>query len=261
MKTISRRDILATLGGAAGACAASSYPNRGFTAGDRELVCGHDVPWVYAALLPDVTAERAYHDYDTGYCMYGVFTSIVASLGEKLGEPYRSFPFGMMKYGKGGAGDWGSLCGALNGGAAVVGLFARTAKEQERLIDALFSWYERASLPAHVPRNPVLKIDLPSSVPASVLCHVSVTKWARNAGYKVYGKEQIERCRRVTADVARKTVTLLNSAFSPTPASTPGLNDYVASCRACHAAGGDQSDMRGKMGCGTCHTFDGKEHP
>ena len=99
-------------------------------------------PWKYAVLNPEVTAEIAYKDYEKGHCMYGVFSSVISQLADTYGEPYRSFPLEMMRYGFAGVAEWGSLCGAVNGAAALIGLFTKKEEELKELIDELFLWYE-----------------------------------------------------------------------------------------------------------------------
>lgn len=189
--------------------------------------------------------------------MYGVFTSIVGVLGRTIGEPFRSFPCHMMQYGEGGAGGYGSLCGALNGGAAVIGLFERDKKRREQLIGELCSWYETAALPAYRPATPGA-IDVPKSEAQSVLCHVSVRRWCKASGCAANSKERKERCSRLTADVAAKTVELLNRNLLPSP-TFAGLPAETKSCISCHGKQ-DLDDTKGNMNCRSCHQF-AKDHP
>ncbi|MBN2481016.1 MAG: C-GCAxxG-C-C family protein [Bacteroidales bacterium] len=78
--------------------------------------------WIYYPLDPALTAELAYKFYDSGSCMYATCSSIISQLADNIGEPYTSFPLHMMKYGHGGIGGFGTICGALNGAAAIIGL-------------------------------------------------------------------------------------------------------------------------------------------
>mgnify|MGYP005809950885 CR=1 FL=1 len=78
--------------------------------------------WAYRQLDPVATAELAYQIYDQGSCMYAVFKSIVSQLADQVGEPFTSFPCQMMKYGHGGIGGYGTVCGALNGAAVLVSM-------------------------------------------------------------------------------------------------------------------------------------------
>jgi len=204
-----RREVFGALGIAVGSCMLSSCMRQEMktTQGktDPDVAC-----WPYHELDPQTTAERAYLYHYEGHCMYGVFKSIVWQLAERYGEPYRSFPCRMMTYGAGGVASWGSLCGALNGTAAVIGLFA-SRKEQASLVNQVFLWYEQTKLPIHVPAQPKLDMEMPASVAHSVLCHPSVGAWSKASRYPVAGKEHMERCARLTADTARQTIIVLSN--------------------------------------------------
>lgn len=260
MKSVTRRQLLVPIGLAAGSCVLSSClsENRASSPG-KENKAGF--PWLYAELDPDRTAERAYYDCRKGHCMYGVFAPVMAQLAEKRGEPYRSFPVDMMRYGAGGTGGSGSLCGALNGGAALIGLFSKSEEEANQLISGLFLWYEQAELPAYVPRKPVLDMEMPTSLSNSVLCHVSVTRWCAASGQKAFDSKRKERCSRLTADTARKTVEILNAHYIGGYRAIAELTEDDKTCQSCHTKGSEMSNTRGNMSCGSCHFSLAKEHP
>lgn len=259
MKPVTRRKILAPLGLVAGSCVLSSCLSRNMASSpDRGGKVGF--PWPYAELDPELTAERAYIYCQKG-CMYGVFNSVVAQLAEKRGEPYKSFPVDMMRYGAGGAGGSGSLCGALNGAAALIGLFGKTGEQTNQFIGELFLWYEQTELPVYVPRKPNLDIEVPTSISNSVLCHVSITKWCEASGYEASGKQRSERCRRLTADTARKTVEMLNAGFAGQYQAVAELSEDVKKCKSCHTEGSELSNTRGTMYCDSCHFSLTKDHP
>ncbi len=96
MKRVTRRQILGSIGLAAGSCVFSSCFNKnvGPSSGKGEKA---GFPWPYAELDPDITAERTYYDCEKGKCMYGVFAPVMSQLAAEHGEPYRSFPVGMMR--------------------------------------------------------------------------------------------------------------------------------------------------------------------
>lgn len=213
--------------------------------------------WTYHRLEPAAVADEAAQLYRNGGCMYGVFTSIVGALGRAIGEPFRSFPCHMMQYGEGGTGGYGSLCGALNGGAAVIGLFDRDKKRREQLISELCAWYETAALPVYRPAPPDA-IDVPKSEAKSVLCHVSVSRWCKVSARKANSKERKERCSRLTADVAAQTVELLNRSLLPS-LTFASLSAETTSCLSCHGKQ-ELDDTKGKMDCQACHQFT-KKHP
>jgi len=211
--TLTRREVLGAVGIAAGSCALSSCTIEemgSFQDGSPK----HVFPWRYAELDPDITAHIAYSNYKKGHCMYATFKSVTSQLAEKYGEPYRSFPVNMMIYGAGGVAGWGSLCGAANGSAAIIGLFAKKEDELKQLVDELFLWYQQTELPVYVPPKPDLNIKIAKSVSNSVLCHVSCTRWCKVAGHKAYTNPQKERCKRLAADTAKKTIEILNAHFT-----------------------------------------------
>lgn len=260
MKHVTRRQILGPIGLAAGSCVLSSCLSKNVASspgkGDKAVI-----PWPYAELDPDVTAERTYYDCVKGHCMYGVFAPVITQLAEKRGEPYQSFPIDMMRYGAGGTGGSGSLCGALNGAAALFGLFAESEEQTKQLIGGLFLWYEQTKLPDYFPRKPILDIDVPTSVSNSVLCHVSITRWSVTSGHKTFSKPQKERCKRLTADTAKKTVEILNASFAGEYQAVAELSEDVKSCKSCHTKGSEMSNSRGNMNCTSCHFSLATEHP
>ena len=161
--TFTRREVLGAVGIAAGSCALSSCAIEG--KGSFQDGAGKkDFPWKYAELDPDITAQRAYSYFDKGHCMYGAFTPAISQFAEKYGEPYRSFPVEMMIYGAGGVAGWGSICGAVNGSAALISLFVKNEDDIKRLVDELFLWYQETELPVYVPAKPALDIEIARSV-------------------------------------------------------------------------------------------------
>ena len=190
--------------------------------------------------------------------MYGLFAGIMTVMAREQGESYLSFPIHMMKYGEGGVGLWGSLCGTVNGGAAIIGLFERDKQRRENLIAQLFSWYETTELPTYQPKAVEDSAAVPKTIAGSVLCHVSVGKWCSESGDEIGSPEMKERCRRLTAEVAAKTVELLNANLHE-PCKFAGLSPEVKSCLSCHTK--ELHDTMGKMRCNSCHQQLSKKHP
>ncbi len=119
-----------------------------------------DVVWEYEPLDPKMVGALAYRHYADGRCMYAVFRAIVESVGKIRSEAHpeeavrwSSFPYYMMRYGKTGVFDYGSLCGTLNGCAAVIGLFVTDKEDASRMATELFQYYETTSLPNFVPED------------------------------------------------------------------------------------------------------------
>ena len=217
-----------------------------------------DNQWQYVRLDPAVVAAEAYRQFVDGGCMYGLFAGIVTVMASEQGKSHLSFPIHMMKYGAGGVGGWGSLCGTVNGGAAIIGLFERDDKRRENLVAQLFSWYETTELPMYQPKVAQDSSATPKTVAGSVLCHVSAGKWCSESGNEVGSPEMKERCRQLTADVAGKTVELLNANLHE-PCKFAGLSPEVKSCLSCHNK--ELHDTMGKMQCNSCHHQLSKKHP
>lgn len=210
--------------------------------------------WTYLPLDPAVTAEIAYAEYPNGSCMYGTFKSVIIQLAEKIGEPFTSFPVQMMRYGHGGVNGQGTICGALNGAAALIGLLVEGKENQDALAAELFYLYENSPLPVFKPSSPALDFTPPTSIAKSTLCHSSTTRWGKAADLRIDSNERKERCRRLTADIAAQTVTILNHYFDNTFITNAHDNKTVRTCMTCHGSEGKLSNTSGKMECTSCHS-------
>ena len=210
--------------------------------------------WKYIRLDPAATAALAYDSYSEGSCMYATVKSVIAQLAEKKGEPYASFPVHMFKYGHGGVGGYGTVCGTLNGAAAVIGLLIPDKSVQDQMIADIFQWYEKEHLPTFTPMNANYDFTPPKSVPNSVLCHASNSNWCKDSGYKVTSKERKEKCRRLTADVAQKVATALNEIHANTYMANVHTDQASENCLACHGKEGKVQNASVKMSCNSCHT-------
>lgn len=256
VKSVSRRKVLGNIGLSAGAGLWLAF---GRDPGSATQATDEPAPvWSHTHLDSDAIADDAYRLFPDGGCMYGVFGSVITGLASKLGEPFRSFPLQMMRYGSGGVGGFGSLCGAVNGGAAAIGLLEPIKQHQVQLITELLTWYETTALPAYVPKESENSPPVPRSVSHSVLCHLSVHRWCEASDNEVESEPMRERCRRLTADVAGKTVELLNANLLGR-SGFPGLAADVKSCVSCHGRN-DQADSFGTMRCHACHQVP-KDHP
>lgn len=214
-------------------------------------------PWAFRPVNYSACAQVAYETFPKGGCMYALVRGIVGVMAKKHGQPYASFPFAMMRYGHGGVGGYGSFCGALNGAAAVFGLFVHDKKQRDELIRSLCSWYENGSFPRY---KPVGGDSLPQAKPGSVLCHPSVTRWCKVAQCKIDDPKRKERCARLTADVTARTVDLLERHFASGPLTFNAQAD-VANCLSCHGKNKLQSDTSTFMGCQSCHPKLPQGHP
>ncbi len=270
MKTINRRDAIASLGlfgGSTllGGCASQASGELGPAEAPRQpasaKVGGSPREWHYVKLDPYAVGEAAYKLYPDGGCMYAVVGSVMQALAERVGEPFRSFPIAMMRYGNGGVGGLGSVCGIVNGCAALIGLFQdEKAKERrEESVGEICTWYEQTPLPIYRPREPAWAETVAPSMSNSVLCHVAIAKWCEATGREVKCAERRERCRRASVDGAIRIVDLLNQIVTDPSHARTGLSPEVKACLDCHGSR-EMDDAMGKMSCASCHSFDGK-HP
>jgi hypothetical protein len=153
-----------------------------------------------------------------------------------------SFPFHMMRYGHGGIGAAGSTCGAFNGGAAVIGLFVHDAVPRDAMIRELAVFYESKALPKYKPKDDKFP-SMESVAPGSLLCHVSSSRWRTKADAPMFGPRRVERCKRLSADVASKTAELLNRYHADKSCTFTGIHEPTKTCFECHGPGGGQADV------------------
>lgn len=267
MDSISRRNMLGLMGGAMVAGFAAGTLTTPKIAMSAAALPREAKPfgWEYKKLdykeVQPITHEEFY--YNGWGCGYAVMFSIVGLLGQKYGAPYNTFPFSMLEVGKSGVSEWGTLCGALLGAASAMALFYGR-NDRDPMVDELFRWYETTAFPIYKPTKEVKKDmnkPLPTSVSDSVLCHISVSRWSYTTGIGAQTSERSERCARLSADVAKKTVEIMNAKLDGTFKKTIAWSKDYQTCTECH--GGDpekfqSATLKGKMDCTPCHT--GSEH-
>jgi hypothetical protein len=258
-----RRSFVKMITAVAGTAALTPFLAKNIY-GAKEPEAIPEVPWTYKKLDPIAAAERAYPGYFKGGCGYGAFEGIIGELKKEVGYPYIVIPTEMFIFGEGGVAGTSTLCGALNGSAAAIFLATGAVEPKTRAaafetIRELFNWYEQTALPNYRPKD--AKFDIKASVSKSPLCHVSVTKWCKAAGFKSFSKERDERCGWLTASTVKYAVELLNARADSAFKATHPLSSQVQSCRSCHDKGGTLENSRTTMDCGGCH-FTGKiKHP
>lgn len=218
-------------------------------------------PWPYADLVPDeVRVEAHYLYWNEKDCASGVFGGLINKLAAAIGDPWTNLPMEILLFGRGGGVGWGSICGALNGAAALISLVVDKASSGP-LITELWGWYTQEELPTDTANEfgtngwyLVHNYDdaLPQNIAGSPLCHISVTEWCVTADKKVHDLERKERCARVAGDVAAKTVELLNAHFAGTFTPTYVDPATVTACLSCHGNGAMDNVMT-KMECTACH--------
>ena len=186
-------------------------------------------PFPYVQLDPDAVAQRALASFSAyGGCCVGVGEALVGELADKIGYPWNQIPYQMFINGAAGYGQQ-TLCGALGGAVNVLGMLLPGA-ESKAVMGELFAWYKSANLPITVKDG----VEAPAhTVAGSVNCADSVGNFMKAAGIDSMGDPtRVARCACVTADVAKKTVELLNIHFGFTTAAAeeaPELaaNEYI----------------------------------
>ncbi|KKM09911.1 hypothetical protein SY88_16215 [Clostridiales bacterium PH28_bin88] len=228
-------------GGAAGVAAAPAWP------------------WPYKKLDPEVVAQKGYDGYYKGACCYGAFNAIVSELAKVVGFPYTMMPTDMFRYGEGGIAGWSTICGALNGACAAINLVVGE-KDVMKLVDELMGWYTTYQFPNFKPVTPKVDKELVTNAAGSTLCHVSVTNWCKVSGYGAKSPERSERCGRLTGDVVKYAVQLLNDYTDGKFAASYLPPASIGECMGCH---GDKAmnNTRGKQDCVQCHDLPNPKPP
>jgi hypothetical protein len=256
-ENISRRSFLAGAGVAAGI---ATVP--GLVALSSPAVAAGapaDLPYPYEILDPVAVGRRAYEIYWASYCAEGAFYSIAEALAAKQPTgPWAALPKNMFRYGAGGVAGWGTICGALNGAMAAIAM----AGAPGAISDALMVWYGETPIPSSLMNDAVAGGWTPTapaiaplaqpvkSTAGSQLCHISLSKWLVTSGSTVGSPGMADRCGKLTGDVAKKTVELLNAWKVDGTLPTVVLPPSVAACKTCHS-----TNAYAKQDCSTqCHT-------
>lgn len=261
-KQVSRKDfLLKTSKAAVGITAVASVSSLVTTASTKANTKVTPWPWPYTTLDKEAVRIQAHSLYwNDKDCCAGTFGAISSALAAAIGDPWLSLPMEIMLYGRGGGNAWGTLCGCLNGSAALISLVT-TKAQSGALISELWGWYTQAELPTdqanlvatsgqYLVHN--YDQDLPQNVSGSPLCHTSVTEWCLLANKKVSAVERKERCARITGDTAAKTVEILNAFFAGTFVPSYVDPDAVTACLSCHGSALLNNVMT-KMNCEPCH--------
>lgn len=218
-------------------------------------------PYPYSQVDPEAVRILGHDSFFSGNgCSYGAFHAIVQALRDIIGTPWTEMPTEVMIYGHGGTVGWGTLCGALNGAAGAISLVCEKSVS-DQLIHELIGWYTQTLFPSdesnQLAVNQSYTVNkysesLPQNQSNSPLCHVSVTGWCNEAGFKVHDLERKERCGRLTGDVAAKAVQILNDHFSGqfVPGYVPP--ESIAACMLCHGTT-VKDNVAAKMECQSCH--------
>ena len=166
-------------------------------------------PFTYVHLDPDATADRAYNAFTkVGGCCASVAEAIIGQLAEVVGAPFDGVPIEMFTNGGAGYGQ-NSLCGCIGGAAACIGLVCDKATSSA-ILKELCTWYKETNLPMYDKQEKALA----QVVPGSVNCADSLGKFFAASGVSSMSDPgRIVRCSCLAADVAKKTVELLNAHY------------------------------------------------
>lgn len=228
----------------------------------------------------DVAAvkEAAYQAYYAGGCCHGAYSALLGHLASTAGQPFNLLPLDFGKFGGGGVAGYGSICGAVLGGALLINMVvadpaAPAPAVRNPMIAELLRWYEGFAFPAYVPatvhaNETGLTKDFSAAnlvtlqrAPRSHLCHASVSDWCAANGVSASGKDKLARCARLTADVAGKVAELLNDYLANRPLAPTGRDATSAGCVTCHPAASTTQPVASGMACGSCHTDKLTAHP
>jgi hypothetical protein len=234
---VSRREALIGVGKIAASAAIVSIGASCFMA-KAEAKEAAPLPWPYEKIDPKEAGQIAYDGWYKGFCSFGVASGILIPLQKKIGEPYTNLPVEGLRLGEGGTVGWGTLCGSLLGATVAVG-FVAPYDVGKQIINELLKWYSDTELPLYTPAQPKAEVKI-KTVSASPLCHISVGKWTEAAQKSLGSPERKDRCARITADVAMKTVSMLNdwkdgkfSSSLKLPAAIYGITGQH-NCTECH---------------------------
>ena len=258
---ITRRSFLATAGSVALGVGVTHVPGTALAADALP-----PVPWLYppGGLDADTVRKAAYCLYYSkdGGCGHGSAQSIIDALAEAMPEPWGQLPPGLYRYGAGGVVGWGTICGALNGAIAVMGILG----VHGALGNALIDYFCNAELPTDALVGWVPPTGVPEPLPSTVthisyspLCHNTVSSWAATAGVPVWplsnqDRAKSDHCAKLVGDIVARAVELMNDKFLRSitpPAWTPPAS--YSGCYNCHTQPGMIPSQQGKMACQACH--------
>lgn len=217
------------------------------------------LPFPYQTLDVNLVRQRGYNNYFTGGCMYASAKALLETLVEVVGAPWDSIPGDMFKFGKGGALNWGTLCGALNGSIAVIELASGNAAET--IGPELLGWYTKFPFPSSAHESYCHIPNQITTISSSPLCHQSVTLWCDASGATINSNEKKDRCAKLAGDTAAKAAELLNAWKAGTFAAAYQPNPETSRCFSCHVGPTSRKDnVQTQMDCLECHTDRSTHH-
>lgn len=256
--TLSRREFLVGAGGfTAGALVGSVLGSSALDLFPKaQAASASEVPgwpWPYKKLDPDAARKLGYQAYYEGGCMYGAAKALLVQLQDVVGFPYTMIPVDMFRYGEGGMAGWGTICGALNGASAIINL-VNGKPAYSQLVNELLGWYSQEPFPSKKHEEYAKFKGQVQNVSGSPLCHVSVTEWCKHSGHQVSDPERLDRCAKLTGDVAARAVEMMNLQAEGKFVAAYKPSAVFGGCMSCHV-GKDSTlnNVQGKMDCVQCH--------
>ncbi|MCL5023644.1 MAG: C-GCAxxG-C-C family protein [Nitrospirae bacterium] len=264
---VSRRGLIKGMGklvvGATGIAVVSGFGTKILGNAEAAKKMSSELPWPYKKFSSkDIkrAAEIAHANWFKGFCTFATLSGIVEMLKEKVGEPYKSLPLEAFIFAHGGTAGWGGTCGTLIGSGIAASL-ATGHKTGEQIANEVVDFYSETALPIYVPDHPKAELKA-KSTSHSPVCHISVGKWMKAEGI-AEGKgpegvgflsaQQMDRCARLSADVATRTIELLNDwadAKFKTAHTSPVMANKIPSQNNCTDCHGDKIPSPGPFGTG-----------
>jgi hypothetical protein len=235
---LSRRQLFR--GAGAAALGAALISAGGLSLASAALAKEAASPWPYKKLDVDEVGRIAYENYFTKFCAGTVARGLLFPLRDKVGGPYGSFPIDIVDWAHGGVAGWGTVCGTLPGAGIVVGLVA--GDQAENIVNDLMFWYSENNLPIYKPARVIKAAIANRSVSGTPMCHISVGKWMKKEGVGFFTPQRMDRCARLSADIAMHTARLLNALAE---------GKYVPSHKA--LANVKQFGITAQLNCTDCH--------
>jgi hypothetical protein len=247
---LSRRGLIKGAAGAVGIAALTMGGLGILSKAEAAKTNPSKLPWPYKKFTPaeiKQAGDIAHDNWFKGFCSYAALSGIVEMLRKKVGGPYNSFPMELTTFAHGGTSGWGGTCGTLIG-AGVASTLAAGPKIGEAINNEVMNYYANTALPVFVPSHPKAELKT-QNISNSPLCHLSVGKWMKKEGVGFLSHQQMERCARVSSDMAMKTLELLNlwadgkfdnlwadGKFEPTTTAPVAANEIPSqnNCTECH---------------------------
>ncbi len=250
---ISRRGLFKGAAEAAG-IAALSMGGLGFLSNaEAATKKASELPWPYKKLTEadlKKVGNIAHDNWPKHFCSFATLSGLVQVLREKVGGPWLAFPMDLADFAHGGTAGWGGTCGTLIGSGIVATLVAGPAVG-EQIENELIQYYSEEQLPVFMPDHPIVQLKA-KSLSHTPLCHISVGRWLKAegiaagkgpTGFGFLSEQQIERCSRLSADIAIRTAMLLNLhadgkfvAKVKPPLMTLQTQPTQSNCADCHGA-------------------------